>query len=358
MSVPTKVTDPVLDHVLDNVLKLDPQSKFGIYYFGINDIFDLMSVHPFTDLEAEYVIAMPGDDASGYLHRLSAMTIRNIDSLQSWFAAQTDVDSTRVDWLSLDQMTFRKFAMGLTVQRTVKTEYPEPDIPISSSAPTPSLSLQNRELESFQRSIKRSPGDYNKFKDDSRWKQWNRHLKATANSHGLNDVLNPTFVPSTTTAVELFACQQKFMYSVFEQCMLTAKSKHIVQLHEHTWDAQKVYSGLVEVYEEDLSASLAAADLRTQITILRLDDKWKKGIETFLQVWLSKVLELEQVEDSPVSDVTKRQWLTTTLSSSTTMNSCIKQAHVTELTMQGFGHAKEGMAWDNFFKLVVAHMPN
>ena len=159
MSVPTKVTDPVLDHVLDNVLKLDPQSKFGIYYFGINDIFDLMSVHPFTDLEAEYVIANPGDDTSGYLHRLSAMTIRNIDSLQSWFAAQTDVDSTRVDWLSLDQLTFRKFSMGLTVQRTVKTEYPEPDIPISSSAPTPSLSLQNRELESFQRSIKCSPGD-------------------------------------------------------------------------------------------------------------------------------------------------------------------------------------------------------
>jgi hypothetical protein len=72
------------------------------------------------------------------------------------------------------------------------------------------------------------------------------------------------------------------MYSVFEQCILTTKSKHIVKLHEHTWDAQKVYAGLIEVYEEDLSASLAASNLCTQITVLRLDCKWKKGIETFL----------------------------------------------------------------------------
>jgi Reverse transcriptase (RNA-dependent DNA polymerase) len=355
MSASTKVPDLVLDHVLDNVLRLDPLSKVGLDYFGVTDMFGLLTVDPRVDLQGDYVIATPSTETSGYLHHLSAVTIRNIQSIQSWYTEQAEVDYTRVDFMALDQMTFRKFSMGLTFQRGVKIEEPEPDTPFSSSAPTPSLSLQNRELESFQRSIKRSPGDYNKFKDDSRWKQWNRHLKATANSHGLNDVLNPTFVPSTVTAVELFACQQKFMYSVFEQCMLTTKSKHIVQLHEHTWDAQKVYSGLVEVYEEDLSASLAAADLRTQITLLRLDDKWKKGIETFLQVWLSKVLELEQVEDALVSDVTKRQWLTTTLSSSTTMNSCIKQAQVTEMTMLGFGHAKEGMAWDNFFKLVMAH---
>ena len=33
-------------------------------------------------------------------------------------------------------------------------------------------------------------------------------------------------------------------YSVFEQCLQTTKCKHIVQLHEHSWDAQKVYANL------------------------------------------------------------------------------------------------------------------
>ena len=72
------------------------------------------------------------------------------------------------------------------------------------------------------------------------------------------------------------------MYSVFEQCLQTTKCKHIVQLHEQCCDAQKVYANLVDVYEEYLSDSLVASDLRSQITIIRIDDKWKKGIETFL----------------------------------------------------------------------------
>ena len=112
-----------------------------------------------------------------------------------------------------------------------------------------------------------------------------------------------------------------FQRSVFEQCFQTTKSKHVVQLHEHSWDAQKVYANLVDVYEEDLSASIVASDLRSQITILRLDDKWKKGIENFLQFWLNKILELEQIGDSTICDVTNRQWLVATLSSSNHMSS-------------------------------------
>ena len=93
----------------------------------------------------------------------------------------------------------------------------------------------------FLRSIKRSPSDYNKFKDDSRWKQWNRHLKATANSHGLGHVLTPSYVPLDDADQELFNHQNTFMYSVFESC-------HIVQTYEKDADAQHVYTALLSVY--------------------------------------------------------------------------------------------------------------
>jgi hypothetical protein len=66
----------------------------------------------------------------------------------------------------------------------------------------------------FLRIIKQSTSDYNKFKDDSRWKQWNRHLKATATCHGLGHALNPLYVPSDDAAIELFNHQNTFMYSV------------------------------------------------------------------------------------------------------------------------------------------------
>ena len=353
--------DP-LRHVLDNVFCLDANSQAGFKHFEVNDIFDLLSIEPRIDLQGEYVIGNTTESA-GYLHHLSPVVMRKVETLQSWFASQTQPDADDINWFALSSTTFRQFSLGLTINRMVKTEEPTPDEAIISSnyatptpTPTPTPSNSNKELESFQRSIKRCPNDYNKFKDDSRWKQWNRHLKATANSHGLTDILNSSFVPTTTDAIDLFNCQQKFMYSVFEQCLQTTKSKHIVQLHEHSWDAQKVYANLVDVYEEDLSASLVASDLRSQITILRLDDKWKKGIETFLQFWLSKILELEQIEDSTICDVTKRQWLVATLSASSHMSSCIKQAQVTELAMLGIGGSTtKTMPWDNFFKIILAH---
>ena len=117
-------------------------------------------------------------------------------------------------------------------------------------------------------------------------------------------------------------------------------------------DAQKVYANLVDVYEEDILASLVASDLRSQITVLRLDDKWKKSIGTFLQFWISKILELEQIEDSTICDVIKRQWLIETLSASSHMSSCIKQAQVTELAMLDIsGSNSKTMPWVNFFKL-------
>ena len=73
---------------------------------------------------------------------------------------------------------------------------------------TPTTTATVSEAATFQRGTKRSPADYTRFKDDSRWKQWNRHLKATANSHGLGDVLNPSYVPMTSEATALFNVQK------------------------------------------------------------------------------------------------------------------------------------------------------
>ena len=228
----------IMDHILGSVLNLDSRTKFGIIsHFGITDIYELLIIEPRVDLLDEYYIA-PNGPAEGYFYKINTMTMRKIEVLQSWFGYQSSIGNDNPDWLTLDLDTFRQYSLTLTTDRVIKVEEPEPDDHPSWDPIPP-----NRELESFQRSIKRSPNDYNKFKDDSRWKQWHRHLKATANSHGLNDLLNPKFVPSPGDPTELFQCQQKFMYSVFEQCLLTTKSKHIVQLHEHTWDAQKVYAG-------------------------------------------------------------------------------------------------------------------
>ena len=80
------------------------------------------------------------------------------------------------------------------------------------------------------------------------------------------------------------------------------------------------------------------------------------GVQTCALPILSKILELDQIEYFTICDVTKRQWLVATLSSSSHMSSCIKQAQVTEIAMLGIGGSTtKTMPWDNFFKIILAH---
>jgi hypothetical protein len=260
-----------------------------------------MSVNALEDLKGEFnkTTLDSSGDTTYQLLPLPAMFIRNIILLQQWYKDQASIDQ-RI-WLSLSQDNFVSWEAHHFHTATTSVA------PMASLPTMPIVNQTFFEAAIFQRSIKRSPADYTKFKDDNRWKQWHRHLMKSANSHGLNDVLNPDYVPITPEEIELFRVQNNFMYSVFEQSMHTAKSRHVVQTHDVTANAQLVYAGLFSAYDEDISTSLAATDLRSELTLLRFDDTWKRGSETLLQHWKSKILELEQLENETIHDATKRR---------------------------------------------------
>jgi hypothetical protein len=108
------MSDPIMEfnHVLDNVLLLpsDSPTRAGLKHFGISDIFDLMSIDPRKDLQEEFMYVKPTEtDSVGFLYKLTAMTLRNIESLQQWYADQ-DEDYMAVNWLKLTQLDFRRFS--------------------------------------------------------------------------------------------------------------------------------------------------------------------------------------------------------------------------------------------------------
>jgi hypothetical protein len=348
-----------LNHVLENILNIPPlsEARSAFSAFWIFTIYDLMNLQPRRDLQEDYVYSQVDDlgKATNVYYKLPPMIIRNVELIQQWYYEQHHPD-VRI-WFQLNSIKFNSWKMIHSHVTNIK----ESTIPTSTTLPTyvlPSASSASQVTEAvlFQRSIKRSPSDYNKLKDDSRWKQWQRHLKATANSHGLSNILNPDFKPTTPDEIALFLVQQTFMYSVFEQCLHTNKSRHVVQTHQSTGNAQQVYSGLLHAYEENLSTSLTATDLRSELTLMRLDDKWKKGNEAFLLLWTSKILELEQIEDKPVDDFTKRLWLTATLSTKSHMAQCLSQARVSEMAYLGMNNSIEKeMPWENFYSIVLSH---
>jgi hypothetical protein len=72
-------------------------------------------------------------------------------------------------------------------------------------------------------------------------------------------------------------------------------------------DEQKVYSSLLDVYHDYISTKVSATKLCQELTLMKLDNKWRKSFESFLHFWAAKVQDLEGIEDS---------WLMMTLGTS------------------------------------------
>ena len=144
------------------------------------------------------------------------------------------------------------------------------------------------------------------------------------------------------------------MYNVFSQCILSSKGKVCVRAHERTLDGQAVYDELLAVYTDQLSAQIDATTLRSELTIMKLDDKWRKSYEAFLNFWVGKVQDLEGIEDKDVDDDTKRIWLTNTLQSHKEMNGAIRQAFTTEITLSGINGTTAQLPWDHFYRMVLS----
>jgi hypothetical protein len=118
----------------------------------------------------------------------------------------------------------------------------------------------------------------------------------------------------------------------------------------------KVYTPLyLQAYEEDISNSLAATDLRSELTLLCFDDKCKKSNEAFLS-WKSKILELEELEDKKIEDSTKQLGLTATLATKTHMAHCLLQAKATKMSIMATQtRSASTMQWDGFYNIILAH---
>jgi hypothetical protein len=147
------------------------------------------------------------------------------------------------------------------------------------------------------------------------------------------------------------------MNNVFSNIVLTIRGKNCICDEFDSMDTQKVYAALLEAYNDPLSINLSATKLGQELTLMKLDDKWRKSFESFIHFWTAKVQDLEGIENKSVDDETKRIWLTNTLSSQSDMDAAICQAITTQLTIHGTkgGSDKTTVPWTNFYKMVLSN---
>ena len=186
-----------LNHVIYQVFRVIPEYGFsqGIKELNVMDIYDLLHTSIKTWETIKFPYKIPGTETTIDDHCFSPTDIAKVITLKKWHKSNFSGGSTSEFFMSLSSEEFNEFRMQLLLDEEEEEEENTriPTTPTIIHAPTTSVSP----AEKFRQSIKRSVADYEKFKDETKWRTWLSHFKSTAINHGLKDVLDPDYVPIT-----------------------------------------------------------------------------------------------------------------------------------------------------------------
>ena len=331
----------------------------GMGVKGLDDYLDLnkadMSVFTST------VTLQNGDDVT---IKLTALDIKKVLAVQAWFVHHEN--PTNATWAALNKAEFMLWktssqAAGIRASIATDVNGTAPTTATSTSTATPAPTASTTPTTSsasnnFQRGIKINIADYSKFKDDKQWHKWAEQVASIASLHQTNNVLDSDYLPTTQEEIELFGSHNRFMYTVFSECVQTAKGKICIRAHSKSMDGQATYKDLKKAYNDSISVSLVSASLRADLVTNRLENSYKKSSESFLMAWSHKIMDLECIENEMVPDKDKRIWLTTALSGHKELNNAIRHAATIEMTTKATsGGTAVDMPWEAFFDLVMAN---
>ena len=120
-----------------------------------------------------------------------------------------DRELTEEEWCGIDIGEYSTFLMRIQTGRITLAPKPPP--------PTP----KNVDLVAeFKKGIKRDASLYPNLKDHRQWNNWNRAVLAQANTHDIQDVFDPNYVPTPGEQEQLFREKNRFAYAVLNLSLI------------------------------------------------------------------------------------------------------------------------------------------
>ena len=192
------------------------------------------------------------------------------------------------DWIDITKADYDEFRSGPYSRATLPT--------IPSIVPSTTKSP----ADLFTYGIKKDPSAYPTLSKDNGYDQWHRQFKAVAVSQGMKDLFDPSFVPITLEAKELWDVQQNFMYSVLCTKLLTSTGKDLVRDHEANQDAQAILAGLDQYHHQSTKAGIDSSELLGYLTTEKLGtgSNWRGTTSEFILHWVNQL----RLYDSNVAD--------------------------------------------------------
>lgn len=266
-----------MTHILETVFDEDPDSNLhrSMKHNGIKSPIDLCA----EDEDQLDLYEYP-TDVQGVTARLPRGNIGLLKYFKR-FVAHKSAMGTPIDdsgWLAITKEEFDDFRISGNNPQTTAVSYVRP--------PTSKTDL----VREFRRGIKRDATQFISFKDDASWDSWNRSTHAQARAQDVEQVLDPSYVPSTADEIDLFEEKQKYMYAVFEKTLLTDKGKALVRAFQKTYDAQTIYKELQQYALQSTKANMDASSLLAYITTSNLGDgKWRGTTHAYILHWQDQV---------------------------------------------------------------------
>ncbi len=253
---------------------------------GLDSVPDLLTL---TDGQID---ALSYDDVTG--GRVVSPSSRNkLRILRSWnYHLQQVQGVRRVDWMdtaTVNEDEWDQYRIAIYVPAGMP---PIPTQPVGSTASTPSSSRPiqaSSQASDFRRGIKRDKSHYREIRDEKQWDEFKRTTVATVYAHGCENVIDPSYIPSTPDDVVLFEEQKKFMYDVWATILKTPMGKHYVRLHENTRDAHAVWRDYINYMRSSTRADIEIEDLMTSLTSLRITPSTRGSTQQFVLDWLDKL---------------------------------------------------------------------
>ena len=278
----------------------------ALEYHGITDMLDLLSI-PLSVVDRFKYIPVPAQgDPAEPPRPLSDGHKNLIMLLIKWshtiLQANAGIMLKEDEWKALEPADFGIYRLS-TYSSNVAPASSATSAPQNSSGAASGISgpitvrPAASKVTEFRKSIKRDPASYPQLKDQKHWNSWNRSVLAQARTHDVSDVFDITYVPLATDleAVELFDQKQSFVYSVLNNCLLTDIGKELVRLHEKDYNAQLIYSKLVDHATASTAAQLTIDKLVAYLTNTRLDSSWKGTSVGFLHHWHEQLRLLDEM---------------------------------------------------------------
>jgi hypothetical protein len=337
----------VLRHALLNVLEVnvDGQIINAITQAEVEDPNDLFLMDP-SNLTVQTEVYMADDNVKTTVRMISEPNAMKLKRFLEYVDHAINKDG--LSWDTITKADFQKWINGNNFFTPMKQR------PSTSLTPdTIGSTLTTTGGNTFRSNIKFSNADYPKLMDDKKWLLYKRLLHASAASHDTCDLLNVDYVPDDENCPN-YKQKSRFLFCMFSNNIQTSKGKLCIKKHEKSMDGAKVYKELVSAYDDTLTSSLASSYLREQITLMKLDDKWKASYEEFLNHWSTKIYELETLEDIIVDDEQRRIWLTSALIGNNAMQQTIRNAQTNELTFRSLNKDPDfKLPWESYYCIIL-----